>query len=234
MTLEDSGVRALGKVSEEVKLRELARRRRALRAVAGRRELRDGADRGVRRGDAGRGLRHPRLPRRPARRRRRPAGAPGDALALAEALRRMALEPAMRARMARAARERAERFAWPHVAAEVAETYEQAIATARRATAPPRGARARGPPLRPRALGPAAARPGPAPGEPAGSAARRPPRGDPAAGPRRMRRCAGPPSRSARWPARASRRSPCSGSASPGWRPRWSPPSPVSWPRASR
>ncbi len=53
---------------------------------------------------------------------------PGDALALAEALRRMALEPAERHAMARAARERAERFAWPHVAAEVAQCYEQALA----------------------------------------------------------------------------------------------------------
>ncbi|HEY7952640.1 MAG TPA: lysylphosphatidylglycerol synthase domain-containing protein [Solirubrobacteraceae bacterium] len=54
--------------------------------------------------------------------------APGDALALAEALRQMALEPARRHAMAVAARERAERFAWPHVAAEVADVYEQAIA----------------------------------------------------------------------------------------------------------
>jgi len=53
---------------------------------------------------------------------------PGDALALAEALRRLALDPAGRARMAAAARERAERFAWPHVAAEVVDCYEQAIA----------------------------------------------------------------------------------------------------------
>jgi phosphatidyl-myo-inositol alpha-mannosyltransferase len=52
--------------------------------------------------------------------------APGDALALAEALRRLALDPTRRARMAVAARERAERFAWPHVAAEVLDCYEQA------------------------------------------------------------------------------------------------------------
>ncbi len=56
---------------------------------------------------------------------------PGDALALAEALRTMALDPARRAAMATAARERAERFAWPHIAAEVAECYEQAIAVGR-------------------------------------------------------------------------------------------------------
>jgi phosphatidylinositol alpha-mannosyltransferase len=60
---------------------------------------------------------------------------PGDALALAEALRGLALDPAARMRMARAARERAERFAWPHVAAEAADAYEQAIATAGRARA---------------------------------------------------------------------------------------------------
>ncbi len=59
--------------------------------------------------------------------------APGDALALAEALRRLALRPELRARMALAASERAERFAWPHVAAEVLDSYEQAIATASRA-----------------------------------------------------------------------------------------------------
>ncbi|MBA3809930.1 MAG: glycosyltransferase, partial [Solirubrobacterales bacterium] len=54
---------------------------------------------------------------------------PGDALALAEALRRLALDEPSRVRMACAARERAERFAWPAVAAEVLDCYEQAIAT---------------------------------------------------------------------------------------------------------
>ncbi len=54
--------------------------------------------------------------------------APGDALALAEALRLMALEPARRRAMAHAARQRAERFSWPHIAAEVNDCYEQAIA----------------------------------------------------------------------------------------------------------
>jgi phosphatidyl-myo-inositol alpha-mannosyltransferase len=60
---------------------------------------------------------------------------PGDPLALAEQLRALALDPARRERMARSARERAERFAWPHVAAEALDSYEQAIATARRAEA---------------------------------------------------------------------------------------------------
>ena len=64
---------------------------------------------------------------------------PGDALALAEALRRLALDPARRARMALAARERAERFAWPHVAAEVLDCYEQARSAAERARRPGRG-----------------------------------------------------------------------------------------------
>ena len=59
---------------------------------------------------------------------------PGDALALAEALRSLALDPAARARMAAAARLRAERFAWPHVAAEVLDCYEQAQAVGRPAT----------------------------------------------------------------------------------------------------
>ncbi len=53
---------------------------------------------------------------------------PGDALALAEALRGLALEEPLRARLAASAGERAERFAWPHVAAEVLDCYEQAIA----------------------------------------------------------------------------------------------------------
>ncbi len=52
----------------------------------------------------------------------------GDPLALAQALRLLALDPPRRECMALAARERAERFAWPHVAAEVLDCYEQAIA----------------------------------------------------------------------------------------------------------
>jgi phosphatidylinositol alpha-mannosyltransferase len=58
----------------------------------------------------------------------------GDPLALAEALRLLALEPERRARMAAAARARAERYAWPHVAAEVLDCYEQALAVGRPAT----------------------------------------------------------------------------------------------------
>ena len=127
MMLDDRGVHALGKVSEERKLQELARAEvlcapslhgesfgmvltEAFAAatpvlasdIPGYRDvLRDGRD----------GLLVP----------------PGDALALAEALRALALDPGLRARMALAARERAERFAWPHVAAEVLDCYEQAL-----------------------------------------------------------------------------------------------------------
>jgi phosphatidylinositol alpha-mannosyltransferase len=52
----------------------------------------------------------------------------GDAAALGEALRSLALDPERRVRLARAAAERARRFAWPRVAAEVLEAYEDAIA----------------------------------------------------------------------------------------------------------
>jgi phosphatidylinositol alpha-mannosyltransferase len=130
MLLDDRGVRALGKVSEERKVAELARAEvlcaPSLRGesfgmvlteafaastpvvasdIPGYRDVaRDGLD----------GLLVP----------------SGDALALAEALRTLALDPPRRAAMAVAARERAERFSWAHVAAEVAEVYEQAIAAA--------------------------------------------------------------------------------------------------------
>jgi len=53
----------------------------------------------------------------------------GDAQALAEALRELWLEPERRLEMGRAAAERAKRFAWPRVAAEVMTAYEDAVAT---------------------------------------------------------------------------------------------------------
>ncbi len=59
---------------------------------------------------------------------------PGDALALAESLRRLALDEDLRRRMALAARARAERFAWPAVAAEVLDCYERARAVGRPVT----------------------------------------------------------------------------------------------------
>jgi phosphatidylinositol alpha-mannosyltransferase len=52
----------------------------------------------------------------------------GDAAALAEALRDLALDPARRARMSAAAADRAHRFAWPHIAEEVERSYEDAVA----------------------------------------------------------------------------------------------------------
>ncbi len=79
---------------------------------------------------------------------------PGDALALAEALRALALDAGRRASMAAAAREHAERFSWAHVAEEVVEVYEQAIAVGQARDAP--GAH-RGAP-RPHARRPAPAR----------------------------------------------------------------------------
>ncbi len=51
----------------------------------------------------------------------------GDPAALGEALHALALDPERRERMARAARERAQRFAWPRVTGEVVEVYERAI-----------------------------------------------------------------------------------------------------------
>ncbi len=142
LLLDDRGVRALGKVSEAQKAAVLARAdvlcapslggesfgmvlTEAFAAgtpvvasdIAGYRDVvRDGVD----------GLLTPR----------------GDARALAEALRALALDPARREQMAAAARERAERFAWPHVAAEVLEVYEQALAVKSTPARPTRPARA--------------------------------------------------------------------------------------------
>jgi phosphatidylinositol alpha-mannosyltransferase len=134
MMLDDDGVRVLGKVSEDVKRDEL-RAADVLCApslhgesfgmvlteafaagtpvvasdIPGYRDVvRDGED----------GVLVPR----------------GDALALAEALRELALDPDLRAAMSGAARRSAERFAWPHVAAEVMESYAEAVAIARQAT----------------------------------------------------------------------------------------------------
>jgi phosphatidyl-myo-inositol alpha-mannosyltransferase len=53
---------------------------------------------------------------------------PGDPVELGEALRDLALDPDRRSCMARSARERAERFAWPQVTAELMEVYEDALA----------------------------------------------------------------------------------------------------------
>jgi phosphatidyl-myo-inositol alpha-mannosyltransferase len=53
----------------------------------------------------------------------------GDATALAETLRDLWLAPERRVAMGEAAAARAQRFAWPHVAREVLDAYEDAIAT---------------------------------------------------------------------------------------------------------
>ncbi len=53
----------------------------------------------------------------------------GDATALAETLRDLWLAPERRVSMGRAAGEHAERFAWPHVARELLDAYEDAVAT---------------------------------------------------------------------------------------------------------
>jgi phosphatidyl-myo-inositol alpha-mannosyltransferase len=139
MMLDDRGVRALGKVSDERKLAELARAdvlcapslhgesfgmilTEAFAAatpviasdIPGYRDVvRDGVDGQL--------------------------VAPGDPIALGEELRRLAFDRPRRERMARAARERAERFAWPHVAAEVLDSYEHAIAVAHPARRAGRG-----------------------------------------------------------------------------------------------
>jgi phosphatidylinositol alpha-mannosyltransferase len=52
---------------------------------------------------------------------------PGDPLALAEALRSLAVDPERRREMGAAARARAADFAWPHVAQRVTSVYERAI-----------------------------------------------------------------------------------------------------------
>jgi phosphatidylinositol alpha-mannosyltransferase len=143
MMLDDRGVNALGKVSEQRKLAELARAdvlcapslhgesfgmvlTEAFAAatpvlasdIPGYRDvLRDGLDGQL-------------LPA-------------GDPLALAEALRRLALAPERRARMAAAARERAERYSWPHVTAEVLDCYEHARDVCARAQHPAGGHLAR-------------------------------------------------------------------------------------------
>src|SRR5205807_1642339 len=53
-----------------------------------------------------------------------PAGGPAE---LGEALHALAIDPDRRRAMGAAARERAERFAWPTVASEVEQVYEQAV-----------------------------------------------------------------------------------------------------------
>ncbi len=134
MLLDDRGVRALGKVSEEEKHAELARAdvlcAPSLRGESFGMVLTEAfaASTPVVASD---------IPGYRDVARDRVEGLlvpPGDALALAEALRAMALEPSRRVAMATAARECAERFSWARVAEEVADCYEEAIAVGRPAT----------------------------------------------------------------------------------------------------
>ena len=93
LLLDPEGVRVAGRVTEEEKWRLLGAGRPAVRAVAGRRELRHGAHRGVRVIDARRGLRHRRLPRRGAHGDDGLLVPAADPAALGEALRDLALDP---------------------------------------------------------------------------------------------------------------------------------------------
>ena len=68
----------------------------------------------------------------------------GDAVALGETLLELASDPARRSEMAEAARERAERFAWPNVAREVESVYEEALSVPEPATRLARAARRAG------------------------------------------------------------------------------------------
>jgi phosphatidylinositol alpha-mannosyltransferase len=65
----------------------------------------------------------------------------GDAVELGESLRSLALDPERRMRMSANARESAERFAWPRIASEVTEVYEQALEAPQPATRRERVAR---------------------------------------------------------------------------------------------
>ena len=115
----------------------------------------------------------------------------GDATALAETLRDLALDPEPHRALGAAAAASAERYAWPKVAAQVAEAY----ADARDVPRPERGARRAAGPHRRHARGPAARavppqrlpslEPAPATG---GGAARRPDRRGAAPGRRGARR----------------------------------------------
>jgi phosphatidylinositol alpha-mannosyltransferase len=140
MMLDDRGVQALGKVSEERKLAELHRAEVLCAPSLG------GESFGMVLTEAFAAATPVLASDIPGYRDVVRDGVDGelvpaeDALALAEALRALALDPRRRARMALAARERAERFAWPHVAREVLDCYEQAVDVA-----DPARRRARGP-----------------------------------------------------------------------------------------
>ena len=131
-------------------------------------------------GTPGRRLGHRRLPRR---RRDGVDGVlvpRGDAAALAEALRDLALDPRAPTALGNAAARSAERYAWPRVAAEVVEAYEDALAVPEPEGAVERAA------VR---IGVRAGRPRPAPPRAPAAVARARPAGR---GPARAWRCAAP------------------------------------------
>ena len=119
--LDTEGIEIAGRVTEDEKWSLLARGRPALRAVARRRELRHGADRGVRLRHAGR---VPRTSRATATSSATGSTACSSRRAMPIGARRGAAfdspaTPSGAPRCASSARERAERFAWPRVAGEL-------------------------------------------------------------------------------------------------------------------
>ena len=102
LLVDGAGVTALGRVDDAARHAALLERRPAVRAVARRRVVRDGADRGVRRRPPRRRVRHRRLPRRRHRRRRRAARAARRRYAAG----RDAARPRARPRLDRPARRR--------------------------------------------------------------------------------------------------------------------------------
>ena len=142
----------------------------------------------------------------------------GDATALAETLRDLAVAPERRAAMAVEARAHAPRYAWPTVAGEVLEAYTDAVAMPRASHRP--RARGRVPRRHPGRSRAAPARRA-APAQPRGVQARgprSPPRGRPQGRdrPRRARRRVPGPARAAAHRAGPDRRQPAAGHADLG------------------
>ena len=129
--------RSPGRVSDDEKWRLMHESDLLVAPVARRRELRHGADGGVRLRHAGRRLRHRGLPRRrhataSTACSSRPAIPPRSARRCT----RWPSTPSGASAWAPRRRRSAERFAWPHVAAEVMEAYEDAIELAAAPSSP--------------------------------------------------------------------------------------------------
>ena len=217
LLLDAEGVHVVGRVSDEEKWRLLGEADLLCAPSLGGESFGMVLTEAFASAHAGRRLGHRRLPRRGARRRRRPARArrrPGRP-------RRGAARPGARPRRAarrwpRAARERAERFAWPRVADEVLEAYEDAVEMPAPATAPASGAKARlglaaadrRPAVRPQRL------PSIEPEAPRRAA------GAPPCASRRGRPCSAPPPAASGWPPWRSSASASSRSAARSWPPR--------------